>query len=181
MHHENPQVEEALRLAKAGQRSKAREMLRAALKADRDNLRGWRVMAQLATTPQERRYALRRVIELAPGDAWAEAQTGQIAGQGRPSAPPSPPPADEPAPTLRPAPDRPRPVAKQLRRAPREARTSGERPGHPRHTPLQQPLRAGDAADARKQVRTVVAVAAVALIAVCVIAAAILAFQMFVP
>lgn len=64
-------VAQAIDIAKAGDKTRAREILMGVLKQDRDHLKAWWAIAQVAKNRDEAIFALQQVIRLKPGDEWA--------------------------------------------------------------------------------------------------------------
>ncbi len=64
-------VTQAVEIAKSGDKARARDILVGVLKQDRDHLKAWWAIAQVAKNRDEAIFALQQVIRLKPGDEWA--------------------------------------------------------------------------------------------------------------
>lgn len=90
MSTEDP-LRQALALLRAGQKSPARELLRALLLQNRDNPAAWATLAQAAENDREAIFCLQQVLRLKPGDAWATQRLQALTAAPPPQAqPPSP-------------------------------------------------------------------------------------------
>ena len=73
---------EAIEAIANGQRQRARDILVRLLRADQSNPEYWLWMSSLVDTPKERRYCLKRVLRLDPGNK--SAQRGLLSIEGLP-------------------------------------------------------------------------------------------------
>lgn len=90
-------LRQALALLRAGQKSQARELLRALLLQNRDNPAAWAALVHAAENDREAIFCLQQVLRLKPGDAWATQRLQALTAAPSPQAPPPPPPPAAPA------------------------------------------------------------------------------------
>lgn len=100
MSTEDP-LRQALALLRAGQKSPARELLRALLLQNRDNPAAWATLAQAAENDREAIFCLQQVLRLKPGDAWATQRLQALTATPPPQAQPPPPATPVSAPSVK--------------------------------------------------------------------------------
>lgn len=97
-------IKRALEMIKAGRKDEAREVLKEALKQDRENAKAWALMFQISSGPQEGAFCLQQVLRLRPGDSWATEMLAKLKSEAPAAAPaPEPPPPAPPKPSAPPA------------------------------------------------------------------------------
>ncbi len=142
MSTEDP-LRQALALLRAGQKSPARELLRALLLQNRDNPAAWATLAQAAENDREAIFCLQQVLRLKPGDAWATQRLQALTAAPPPQAQPPPPATPVSAPSVKrlaPETSAPPPPA-----APVQPRASAPEPPSPEPPP---PRRLGSSSPA---------------------------------
>ena len=65
-------IERALELVNDDDRQAARDILKEVLADDPDNLEALKAYVRAARNPKAARQLLRRILEIAPGDTWAQ-------------------------------------------------------------------------------------------------------------
>lgn len=103
-----PSLEEAIAAIKAGDKAKGRNLLADILQADLENETAWLWMSSVATSDEERRRYLKRVLEINPDNKAAQRGLAKLASK-RSAAPTdkAAPPDEEPGPAVPPPPPAP--------------------------------------------------------------------------
>ena len=84
-------VQDAIEAAEAGDRIRARDLLGRGLLLDEGNVRGWLWLSGVVDDPEDRAFCLRRVLELDPGNQFAQEALAWLPEQDQTQEPVQPP------------------------------------------------------------------------------------------